>query len=103
VTVQKKTTAETSKASNTDGNFLDLDWGEEPASAPKPAPASAPKAAPAAAPATANDDGWGEWSFGSAPGDTAFAAASGSILTTYTHGYEYLQTRRPDPRTPYVA
>ena len=75
VTVQKKVEEpkpEAAKASSS-GNFLDLNFGETPAPATK-------TAAPAPAPATsANDDGWADdWSFGGAPGDTAFAAARAS-------------------------
>ena len=78
VTVQKKQsepkpkpeTAKTATKASSSGNFLDFDWAEAPAPAPKAAAASVP------APASTDDDGWtDDWSFGSAPGDTAFAAA----------------------------
>ena len=77
VTVQKKVEErkpEAAKAStSSSGNFLDLNFGETPAPATKTA---APAPAPAA---SANDDGWADdWSFGGAPGDTAFAAARAS-------------------------
>ena len=72
----KPKTTKTATPASDSGNFLDLDWGETPAPAPK---AAAP--APAAASA---DDGWAnDWSFSSAPGDTAFAAARVLILSYY--------------------
>jgi len=79
VTVKKKTiapeskpeAAKAAKSASNSGKLLDIGyWGDSPAPAPK-------AAAPAPA-AESTDDAWAnDWSFSSAPGDTAFAAARG--------------------------